>query len=61
MFLGALVAGYAALRFQEVARDTTEALGHLWLRAFHFDTARRLGERRRALAEAVARALREAV
>jgi 1-acyl-sn-glycerol-3-phosphate acyltransferase len=59
VFLGAIGAGYVALRFKELARDTTEALRHLWLRAFHFDTARRLGERRRALAEAVASALRE--
>lgn len=60
VFLGAIAAGYVALRFEELARDTIEALRHLWLRAFHFDTARRLGERRRALAEAVASALREA-
>ena len=59
-FLAALGTGYAALRFEELKRDTAEALRHLWLRAFHFDTARRLGERRRALAEAVASALREA-
>jgi hypothetical protein len=60
VFLGALATGYVALRFEELARDTAEALRHLWLRAFHFDTARRLGERRRALAEAVESALREA-
>jgi 1-acyl-sn-glycerol-3-phosphate acyltransferase len=60
VFVGAIVTGYVALRFEELARDTAEALRHLWLRAFHFDTARRLGDRRRALAEAVARALREA-
>src|SRR5450432_3086674 len=60
VFLGAIGAGYVALRFEELAKETTEALRHLWLRAFHFDTARRLGERRRALAEAVASALREA-
>jgi 1-acyl-sn-glycerol-3-phosphate acyltransferase len=60
VFLGAAVTGYVALRFEELAKDTAEALRHLWLRAFHFDTARRLGERRRALAEAVASALREA-
>jgi hypothetical protein len=60
VFVGAIVTGYVALRFEELARETAEALRHLWLRAFHFDTARRLGERRRALAEAVARALREA-
>lgn len=60
VFVGAIGTGYVALRFEELARDTSEALHHLWLRAFHFDTARRLGERRRALAEAVASALREA-
>jgi 1-acyl-sn-glycerol-3-phosphate acyltransferase len=60
VFVGAMASGYVALRFDELAHDTAEALRHLWLRAFHFDTARRLGERRRALAEAVARALREA-
>jgi 1-acyl-sn-glycerol-3-phosphate acyltransferase len=60
VFFGAMAAGYVALRFDELAKETAEALRHLWLRAFHFDTARRLGERRRALAEAVERALREA-
>jgi 1-acyl-sn-glycerol-3-phosphate acyltransferase len=60
VFLGAIGAGYVALRFKELAEDTAEAVRHLWMRAFHFDTARRLGERRRALAEAVANALREA-
>ncbi|HVR02970.1 MAG TPA: lysophospholipid acyltransferase family protein [Polyangia bacterium] len=60
VFVGAIGTGYVALRFEELARDTSEALHHLWLRAFHFDTTRRLGERRRALAEAVASALREA-
>jgi hypothetical protein len=61
VFIGAVAAGYVALLFKELAADTAEAVRHLWLRAFHFDTARRLGERRRALAEAVANALREAV
>lgn len=60
VFVGAIVTGYVALRFEELARETAEALRHLWMRAFHFDTARRLGERRRALADAVSRALREA-
>jgi glycerol-3-phosphate O-acyltransferase/dihydroxyacetone phosphate acyltransferase len=60
VFFGALLSGYVALRFEELVGDTVEAVRHLWLRAFHFDTARRLGERRRALAESVARALREA-
>ncbi len=60
VFAGALVSGYVALRFEELMGDTIEAVRHLWLRAFHFDTTRRLSERRRALAESVARALREA-
>jgi glycerol-3-phosphate O-acyltransferase/dihydroxyacetone phosphate acyltransferase len=60
VFLGAIATGYVALRFEELVGDTLEAVRHLWLRAFHFDTARRLGERRRALAESVASALREA-
>jgi 1-acyl-sn-glycerol-3-phosphate acyltransferase len=59
VFVGAIVTGYVALRFEELARDTVEALRHLWLRAFHFDTARHLSDRRRALAEAVSSALRE--
>ncbi|HTA18786.1 MAG TPA: lysophospholipid acyltransferase family protein [Polyangia bacterium] len=60
VFFGALLSGYVALRFEELVSDTVEAVRHLWLRAFHYDTTRRLGERRRALAESVARALREA-
>jgi glycerol-3-phosphate O-acyltransferase / dihydroxyacetone phosphate acyltransferase len=60
VFLGGLATGWVALRFEELVAETLEALRHLRLRAFHFDTARRLGERRRALADAVATALREA-
>jgi 1-acyl-sn-glycerol-3-phosphate acyltransferase len=60
VFLLAAVSGYVALWFDELIRDTREATHHLWLRAFHSDIARRLGERRHALAEAVATALREA-
>jgi hypothetical protein len=60
VFVGAIATGYVALRFEEMARNTSEAIRHLWIRAFHFDTARRLGDRRRALAEAVSRALRQA-
>jgi 1-acyl-sn-glycerol-3-phosphate acyltransferase len=60
VFLLGVVSGYVTLWFDELVRDTREAVHHLWLRAFHFDTARRLGERRHALAEAVATALREA-
>ncbi|HVR60853.1 MAG TPA: lysophospholipid acyltransferase family protein [Polyangia bacterium] len=52
--------GYAALRFEELTSDVAEALRVLWLRAWRFDTARRLAERRRALADEVARALHEA-
>ena len=60
VFVTGVVTGYVALRFEELVANTLEALRHLRLRAFHFDTARRLGERRRALAQAVATALREA-
>jgi len=60
VFFVGLGTGWVALRFEELAADTLEALRHLRLRAFHFDTARRLGERRRALAQAVATALRDA-
>jgi 1-acyl-sn-glycerol-3-phosphate acyltransferase len=59
-FVLGIASGYVSLWFQELARDTREMLRYLWFRAFHFDTAQRLGERRRALAEAVAAALREA-
>lgn len=55
-----VLSGYVALRFEELIGDTVEAVRYLWLRAFHHDTARRLAERRRALADAVAHALREA-
>ncbi|HET6280541.1 MAG TPA: lysophospholipid acyltransferase family protein [Polyangia bacterium] len=51
--------GYAALRFDEMRAEVAEAVRTLWIRAWHFDTARRLADRRRALAEDVARALRE--
>ena len=59
-FLLGVASGYVALRFQELLGETAEALRHLWLRAFHRDTARRLAQRRRALAETVTAALREA-
>jgi hypothetical protein len=59
-FLLGVACGYVALRFEELLSETAEALRHLWLRAFHRDTARRLAERRRALAQAVTVALREA-
>jgi hypothetical protein len=60
VFLLGVVSGYVALWFEELLHDTLEAVRHLWMRAFHSDMARRLGERRRALAQAVSTALREA-
>ena len=60
VFLLGVGSGYASLRFGELASETAEAVRHLALRAFRRDTARRLAERRRALADAVASALREA-
>jgi glycerol-3-phosphate O-acyltransferase/dihydroxyacetone phosphate acyltransferase len=60
VFLLGMGSGYVALRFEELVRETAEATRHLWLRAFHRDIARRLAARRRALADAVAAALREA-
>ncbi len=60
VFLLGVGSGYASLRFGELATETAEAVRHLALRAFRRDTARRLAERRRALADAVAAALREA-
>jgi glycerol-3-phosphate O-acyltransferase/dihydroxyacetone phosphate acyltransferase len=60
VFLLGIGSGYVALWFEELVGDTAEAVRYLWLRAFHFDTARRLTERRRALADAVATALHEA-
>jgi glycerol-3-phosphate O-acyltransferase/dihydroxyacetone phosphate acyltransferase len=59
-FALAVGGGYAALRLEELAVEVAEALRMLWLRAWRFDTARRLAERRRRLADDVARALREA-
>jgi 1-acyl-sn-glycerol-3-phosphate acyltransferase len=59
-FLLGVGSGYVALRFDELVRETAEAIRHLMVRAFHRDIARRLAERRRALAEAVASALRDA-
>ncbi len=58
-FGAAMASGYVALRFDELFRDGRAAWGALSMRAFHFNTARRLAERRRALADAVARALDE--
>jgi hypothetical protein len=55
-----VASGYVALRFNELRGATAEALRHLWLRLRHRHTARELAKRRRALAEAVAAALRDA-
>jgi 1-acyl-sn-glycerol-3-phosphate acyltransferase len=60
VFLLGVGSGYASLRFGELASETAEAVRHQALRAFRRDTARRLADRRRALADAVASALREA-
>lgn len=60
VFLFAVASGYIALRFDELRAETAEALRHLWLRLRHRDTARELAARRRALAEAVTSALRDA-
>ena len=60
VFLLGVGSGYASLRFGELASETAEAIRHLSWRLFHHDTARRLADRRRALADAVTAALREA-
>jgi hypothetical protein len=59
-FLVGIAAGYVSLRFEELLSGAVEAWRHLAIRARHADIARRLVERRRALAEAVAQALDEA-
>ena len=51
--------GYVALRFEELLRDGVAGWRAVSLRALHFKTAQRLAERRRALADDVARALDE--
>ena len=51
--------GYVALRFEELLRDGVAGWRAVSLRALHFKTAQRLAERRRALADDVARALAE--
>ncbi len=60
VFLLAVGSGYASLRFGELATETAEAIRHLVWRVFRRDVTRRLADRRRALADAVAAALREA-
>ncbi len=57
VFGAGLACGYIALRFEELARGAREGWRAISLRALHFQTARRLSERRRALADEVARAL----
>jgi len=57
VFAAGVVSGYVALRFNELRREAREAWRHLTLRAFHHRTTQRLAARRRALADAVARAL----
>jgi 1-acyl-sn-glycerol-3-phosphate acyltransferase len=58
-FLAGVTCGYVALRFEELLRDGMAGWRAVSLRAFHFKTAQRLTERRRALADEVARALGE--
>ena len=60
VFVAGVVCGYVALRFEELLREAALAWRELRLRAFHGQTARRLAERRRALADDVARALSDA-
>jgi glycerol-3-phosphate O-acyltransferase/dihydroxyacetone phosphate acyltransferase len=59
-FLAGVATGYAALRFDELRGEAAEAWRLAMLRAFHHQTTARLAERRRALANAVARGLRDA-
>lgn len=59
-FLAGVAGGYVSLRFEEWWREAVEAVRHVSLRAFRFRTAQGLVERRRALAETVARAFDEA-
>jgi hypothetical protein len=60
VFVAGVACGYLALRFEELFREAAVAWRDLTLRAFHGETARRLTERRRALANGVAQALDEA-
>jgi len=59
-FVAGVATGYVALRFDELRREASEAWRLVVLRAFHQRTTQRLAERRRALADAVARGLRDA-
>ena len=60
VFVAGVVTGYVALRFEELRREAAEAWRLVMLRAFHHQTTARLAERRRALADEVARGLRDA-
>lgn len=60
VFVAGVATGYVALRFAELRGEAAEAWRLVMLRAFHHRTTQRLAERRRALAEAVARGLRDA-
>jgi 1-acyl-sn-glycerol-3-phosphate acyltransferase len=59
-FVLGVASGYVALRFDELWHEAAEAWRHVALRAFRFSTAQKLVERRRELADTVARALEEA-
>ncbi|HEY7374506.1 MAG TPA: lysophospholipid acyltransferase family protein [Polyangia bacterium] len=59
-FVAGVGTGYVALRFEELRGEAGEAWRLVVLRAFHHRTTQRLAERRRALADAVARGLRDA-
>lgn len=54
-----LGSGYVALRFEELLRDGRSIGRAVSLRALRFDLVRRLADRRRALADRIARALDE--
>ena len=58
-FACGVAGGYVALRFEELLRDGVAGWRAVSLRALHFKTAQRLAERRRTLADDVARALAE--
>jgi hypothetical protein len=57
-FLAGPACGYVALRFEEILAAMRESARHLWLRATRPAHVLRLAERRRALADEIARALR---
>jgi glycerol-3-phosphate O-acyltransferase / dihydroxyacetone phosphate acyltransferase len=56
----AVASGYVALRFDELLAEMRESLRHLWLRAARPGHVRALADRRRALADDIARALQAA-